>query len=234
MEIWERHITRVLRVCPQERMESQTPKTTTHYVVNKDLYEAILTWKKDTRRAHRNKLPKPPLPEFIGECMVKMANRLSQKAGFVNYTFRDEMVADSLESCVRYIHNFDPAKSTNAFAYITQIIHNAFIRRIQKEQKQLYVKMKIIDQSDFVDSYERQDGDSTSYNNSYVTYLQENKGDIISKFESWKEGKKQRANAKKSEADLSALFEDEPKKKETAAGGKKTRTVPKPVKKKVK
>ena len=124
-------------------------------------------------------------------------------------TYRDEMVADSLESCLRYIHNFDPAKSTNSFAYITQIIHNAFIRRIQKEQKQLYIRMKIVDQSEFLDSYERQDGDGTTYNNSYVTYLQENKGDIISKFENWKEGKKNRANAKKAEANLSALFEEE-------------------------
>ena len=127
-------------------------------------------------------------------------------------SYRDEMVADSLESCCRYLHNFDPRKSNNPFAYITQIIHNAFIRRIQKEQKQLYVKMKIIDQSDFVDSYERQDGDGTSYNNSYVTYLQENKGDVIAKFENWKEGKKNRANAKKSEANLNALFEEEQKK----------------------
>jgi DNA-directed RNA polymerase specialized sigma24 family protein len=181
------------------------------YVDNRLLYESLVTWQKEIRGAVRKKLPRPPLPDFVAECMVKMANRLSQKAGFVNYTYREDMVGDALESCLRYIHNFDPAKSTNAFAYITQIIHNAFIRRIQKEQKQLYVKMKIIDQSDFIDSYERQDGDSTNYNNSYVTYLQENKGDIITKFENWKEGKKTRANAKKSEANLNELFEDDGK-----------------------
>ena len=107
------------------------------------------------------------------------------------------MIGDSMESCLRYIHNFNPKKSTNAFAYITQIIHNAFIRRIQKEQKQLYVKMRIIDQADFVDSYERQSGDDVHYNNSYVSYLQENKGDVIAKFENWKESKKSKANAKK-------------------------------------
>lgn len=125
-------------------------------------------------------------------------------------TYRDDMVGDALESCLRYIHNFNPSKSTNAFAYITQIIHNAFIRRIQKEQKQLYVKMRIVDDTDFVGSYERQDGDSTHYNNSYVTYLQENKGDVISKFESWKESKKTKANAKKKAAKLLAgLFDEE-------------------------
>jgi hypothetical protein len=112
-------------------------------------------------------------------------------------TYREDMVGDAIESCLRYIHNFDPTKSKNPFAYITQIIHNAFIRRIQKEQKQLYVKMRIVDDADFLHSYERQDGDSTHYNNSYVTYLQENKCDVISKFESWKESKKIKANAKK-------------------------------------
>jgi DNA-directed RNA polymerase specialized sigma24 family protein len=190
---------------------STTVQPKNFYVDNRSLYEALVEWQKQIRSNNRKKLPKPPLPDFVAECMVKMANRLSQKAGFVNYTYREDMVGDALESCLRYIHNFDPAKSTNAFAYITQIIHNAFIRRIQKEQKQLYVKMKIIDQSDFADSYERQDGDSTNYNNSYVTYLQENKGDIITKFENWKEGKKTRANAKKSEANLNELFEDDPK-----------------------
>jgi DNA-directed RNA polymerase specialized sigma24 family protein len=187
-------------------------KATTHYVDNKKLFAALVEWQKDLKRAHRKKEPKPQLPEYVAECMMKMANRLSQKAGFVNYTYREDMVGDALESCLRYIHNFNPAKSNNAFAYITQIIHNAFIRRIQKEQKQLYVKMRIVDDADFVGSYERQEGDSTQYNNSYVTYLQENKGDVISKFESWKESKKTKANAKKKEAKLLAgLFvEEEP------------------------
>jgi DNA-directed RNA polymerase specialized sigma24 family protein len=184
----------------------------THYVENRPLYEALAVWKKDLKRAQRNKLPKPPLPDFVAECMMKMANRLSQKAGFVNYTFREDMVGDALESCLRYIHNFNPDKYKNAFAYITQIIHNAFIRRIQKEQKQLYVKMIIVDNADFAGSYEKQEGDTNSYNNSYVTYLQENKGDVISKFENWKESKKTKAAAKKkaeNEIKLIGVFEEE-------------------------
>lgn len=197
-----------------ERMNETTDlekpkKVTVNYVDNKQLYQALVQWQKELKAAHKKKLPKPQLPEYVAECMIKMANRLSQKAGFVNYTYREDMVGDALESCLRYIHNFNPAKSTNAFAYITQIIHNAFIRRIQKEQKQLYVKMKIVDDADFLGSYERQDGDSTHYNNSYVTYLQENKGDVISKFEIWKESKKTKANAKKKEVMLVGLFEEE-------------------------
>lgn len=124
-------------------------------------------------------------------------------------SFKADMVGDACESTLRYIHNFNPSKSTNAFSYITQIIHNAFVRRIQKEQKQLYVKMKIVDGADFINSYERQSGDEGHYNNSYVTYLQENKGDVIAKFENWKEAKKAKANAKKQQAKLTGLFEDD-------------------------
>jgi DNA-directed RNA polymerase specialized sigma24 family protein len=197
---------------PQERMlktKPQIPKN--FYVDNHALYDALVDWQKATRSAHRKKLPNPALPDYIAECMMKMATRLSQKAGFVNYTYREDMIGDALESCLRYIHNFNPKRSTNAFAYITQIIHNAFIRRIQKEQKQLYVKMRIVDEADFAHSYERQDGDTTHYNNSYVTYLQENKGDVISKFENWKEQKKSKANAKKKTAQLAtSLFTEEP------------------------
>jgi DNA-directed RNA polymerase specialized sigma subunit len=199
-------------------MSNSEKKTPAHYVDNNKLYEALVEWQKELRSAHRKKLPNPPLPDYVAECMMKMANRLSQKAGFINYTYREDMVGDALESCLRYIHNFDPKRSKNAFAYITQIIHNAFIRRIQKEQKQLYVKMRIVDDADFVGSYERQDGDSTHYNNSYVTYLQENKGDVIAKFENWKEAKKTKANAKKKAAKLDALFEDETEGAVAAAG----------------
>jgi DNA-directed RNA polymerase specialized sigma24 family protein len=185
----------------------KTPSS--HYVDNKLLLEALIEWRKELKEAAKKKLPKPQVPEYVAICMMKMADRLSQKAGFINYTYRSDMIGDSLESGLRYIHNFNPEKSNNPFAYITQIIHNAFIRRIQKEQKQLYIKMKIVDQSDFINSYERQEGDSTQYNNSYVTYLQENKGDVITKFENWKEGKKTKANKKKAEAALGDLFEAE-------------------------
>lgn len=183
-------------------------KTSTHYVDGKELYESLVQWQKDCRRAQRKKEPKPQLPDFVAVAMMKMADRLSQKSVFINYTFREDMVGDALESCLRYIHNFNPAKSKNAFAYITQIIYNAFIRRIQKEQKQLYVKMVVVDNTDFLDSYDRQDGDTNTYNNSYVTYLQENKGEVISKFENWKASKKAKAK-KKAENKLIGLFEDE-------------------------
>jgi DNA-directed RNA polymerase specialized sigma24 family protein len=192
----------------------QPPKTT-HYVDNRLLLASLIEWQKQLKIADKKKVDRPPVPDYVAECMLKMSTRLSQKSGFINYSYREDMIGDSLESCLRYIHNFNPALSTNPFAYITQIVHNAFIRRIQKEQKQLYVKMRLVDEADFLHSYDRQDGDNTSYNNSYVTYLQENKGDVISKFENWKEQKKSKASAKKKAAALDALFAEEDKADDT-------------------
>lgn len=117
-------------------------------------------------------------------------------------TFKEDMIGDALENCLLYIHNFRPERSTNAFAYVTQIMHNAFIRRIQKESKQLYVKMKVIEQADMVGSYGRQQHDEKSYDNNYVAYLQENMGDVIQNFEERKKRKKKA----RAQANLDAFF----------------------------
>ena len=79
----------------------------------------------------------PRVTEYIGECIYKIATRLSTKPNFINYSYRDEMICDGIENCLQYLNNFNPEKSQNAFAYITQIIYYAFLRRIQKEKKQL-------------------------------------------------------------------------------------------------
>ena len=87
---------------------------------------------------------RPQVTNYIGECFVKIANHLAYKSNFVNYTFRDEMILDGIENCLTYMDNFDPAKSKNPFAYFTQIIYYAFIRRIQKEKKQLLKPLKVV------------------------------------------------------------------------------------------
>ena len=58
---------------------------------------------------------------------LKIANHLSFKPNFVNYMFKEDMISDGIENCVQYVHNFDPEKSQNPFAYFTQIIHYAFL-----------------------------------------------------------------------------------------------------------
>lgn len=116
-----------------------------HYIDNKLFYTVMLQFKNDVDEARSKGLPDPPIPPYVGECLYKIANRLSMKPNFVNYTYRDEMVADGLENCIAYITNFNPEKSTNPFAYFTQIIYYAFLRRIEQEKKHLYIKQKTLE-----------------------------------------------------------------------------------------
>jgi len=124
-------------------------KRSEHYVNNKEFLAALIKYREDVEIAKINDRPKPVIPRYIGDCFLKIANHLSFKPNFVNYMFKEDMISDGIENCVQYIHNFDPAKSKNPFAYFTQIIHYAFLRRIQKEKKQLDIKTKIIERSGF-------------------------------------------------------------------------------------
>lgn len=122
------------------------PEKKKHYVNNKDLLTAILQYKKDAREAKREKNPPPRMPEYVGACLMLIAENLSHKPNFSNYTFREEMIGDAIENCCMYFDNFDPKKSKNPFAYFTQIIYYAFLRRIHREKKQLYTKYKLTEQ----------------------------------------------------------------------------------------
>ena len=120
-----------------------------HYVNNKEFLTALIKYREDVEIARLQDKPKPVIPRYIGECFLKIANHLSFKPNFVNYMFKEDMISDGIENCVQYIHNFDPAKSKNPFAYFTQIIHYAFLRRIQREKRQLEIKNKIIEKSGY-------------------------------------------------------------------------------------
>ena len=124
-------------------------KKTEHYVNNKQLLEALIVYREKVAHAKENDLPKLRITNYLGECFLKIATHLSYKPNFVNYMFREDMISDGIENCVQYIHNFDPEKSRNPFAYFTQIIHYAFLRRIQKEKKQLDIKTKIIERTGY-------------------------------------------------------------------------------------
>ena len=124
-------------------------KKSEHYVNNKDFLDAIIQHKMALTSAKELDQPKPIISRYIGECFLKIATHLSYKPNFVNYMFREDMVSDGIENCVQYINTFNPTKSTNPFAYFTQIVYFAFLRRIAKEKKQLEIKNKILDQSGF-------------------------------------------------------------------------------------
>jgi DNA-directed RNA polymerase specialized sigma24 family protein len=119
-----------------------------HYVDNKKLFAVMVKYKtaydtyKKAQKKSTRKLKSPKIPEYIGECLLMIANRLSNKPNFASYTFREDMISDAIENCILYMHNFDPKKSQNPFAYFTQIIHYAFIRRIEREKKHSYTKYK--------------------------------------------------------------------------------------------
>ena len=143
-------------------------KKSEHYVNNKELLQALIAYREKVAIAKEKELPKPRITNYLGSCFLKIATHLSYKPNFVNYMFREDMICDGIENCVQYIHNFDPAKSKNPFAYFTQIIHYAFLRRIQKEKKQLDIKTKIIERSGFDEVMKVDDnslsGDSSEYN----------------------------------------------------------------------
>ena len=124
-------------------------KKSEHYVNNRELLEALIVYRAKVAHAKENDLAKPRITNYLGECFLKIATHLSYKPNFVNYMFREDMISDGIENCVHYKHNFDPEKSKNPFAYFTQIIHYAFLRRIQKEKKQLEIKTKIIERTGF-------------------------------------------------------------------------------------
>ena len=124
-----------------------------HYVDNKSLYATMVEFKEACKDAEECGEEAPPIPDMVGAALLKIANRLSTKPNFINYTFREEMVSDGIENCINYIGNFDPDKSKNPFAYFTQIIYYAFLRRIQKEKKQLYIKHKAIQNFQIFDGW---------------------------------------------------------------------------------
>ena len=154
------------------RQKRQT-KGSVHYVNNKEFTAAVIAHNEACKEAEKNGVPKPRITEYIGECIYKIATRLSTKPNFINYSY------DGIENCLQYLENFNSEKSMNAFAYVTQIIYFAFLRRIHKEKKQAAIKQKSIEQAGFLfDTFDTIDGDTTGMSNQYVDFLQENMNPI--------------------------------------------------------
>ena len=144
-----------------------------HYVDNKLFFAEMQKWKKDIAEQEEvDDLP-PMVTEYMGECFYKIATHLSYRPNFINYTYREEMIGDGIENCIRYAKNFNPEKSKNPFAYFTQIIYYAFIRRITKEKKQTSIKQKIIDNTS-TKTYDIMEGDDDVYSNTYMEFLRDN------------------------------------------------------------
>lgn len=124
------------------------PDKRPHYVDNAALQAAMVEYIADVRAAKERGEPRPRVPEFIGACILKIATNYSMsskyKANFIRYPFREDMVMDGVETCIRYIHNYDPDRFNNPLSYFTQTCFYAFLSRIGTEKKQLYKKFKAI------------------------------------------------------------------------------------------
>ena len=145
-----------------------------HYVDNKKFLEAMIEYRDRCEKAKNRNRKKPDVTNYIGECFLKIANHLSYRPNFINYTFRDDMISDGIENCLQYMDNFNPDKSKNPFAYFTQIIYYAFIRRIQKEKKQIQIKSKLIANTGVENMMDQLQGDDAQYQSQLLDFLQRN------------------------------------------------------------
>lgn len=171
-----------------------------HYIDNKLFLKEMIAHRKAVRKAKREGAKKPQLPEYVGKCFMMIAENLSHKPNFLSYSFRDEMISDAIENCVMYADNFDPAKSKNPFAYFTQIVYYAFLRRIQREKKQLYVKYKSTEMIGVTDEMGQLD-DGDGHSRQFEMY--ENISAFIENFENSRLAKKNK------KINLEKLVEDE-------------------------
>ena len=146
-----------------------------NYVNNAEFLQAIINYKQECEEAENSGDDIPTIPNYIGECIYRIATRLASRPNFSGYSYKDDMISDGLENAIQALGNFDPEKSNNPFAYFTQIIWYAFLRRIDKEKKQLYIKHKVVENSVIQGTaVEKNDGDSgdaafIDLNNSYIT-----------------------------------------------------------------
>jgi DNA-directed RNA polymerase specialized sigma24 family protein len=150
-----------------------------HYVNNKTLFENMVKYKESLYASKLQNKEKPRIPEYVGECILLICNRLSFKPNFINYTYKEDMIADGIENCIMAVDNFNPEKSDNPFAYFTQIAFNAFLRRIAKEKKQTYIKHK-----NFENLYSLDEIDSVFNDRHHaVSIVNEFSNEIINSFE---------------------------------------------------
>ena len=192
-------------------MAKRRDPNSSHYINNKEFLQAMTEFRKIRIEAEDSGDDRPQVPNYIGECFVKIANHLAYKANFVNYTFRDEMILDGIENCLTYMDNFDPEKSNNPFAYFTQITYYAFIRRIQKEKRHMETKFKYIQSLDIEQLLEEGEGSTE-----YVTYMK----NIIDQAQA-DEKKANEANKGKKMPKRRPKYLDEKIKAEEAAANKK-------------
>ena len=179
----------------------KTKTNKAHYVDNAKFLEAMIEYKREYDTAKKNNKDLPQISEYLGSVFLKIAQRLSFRPNFINYAFKNDMISDGIENCLHYIHNFNPEKSNNPFAYFTQIIYYAFIRRIQKEKKQLYIKYKSMQNYETTPEYM----DQEKSNNNFISLSDYDNSDfkvMVDDFVDTFEKSRKKKAVKKSESNL--------------------------------
>lgn len=174
-----------------------TTTKTKNYVNNAEFLSAIVTYRNQCAEAEESGEPDPPIPNYIGQCIYQIATRLASKPNFSGYSYKDEMISDGLENAVQALGNFDPDKSSNPFAYFTQIIWYAFLRRIDKEKKQLYIRHKVIENSVVFGTAVEKDDAGVDGDPTYIDLANEYMNDFVKTYENKLAEKKAKENAKK-------------------------------------
>ena len=169
-------------------MSESTPnpvkkKKSNNYIDNKKFYAEMIIYRRLYDESVIAGAPRPIVSRYIGECIMLIATRLATRPNFVGYSYKDEMISDGIENCLAYIHNFNPEKSTNPFAYFTQIIYYAFLRRIQKEKKQLYIKHKSFENSMIMNTLVDMAPEDKSHYAAAFINVSEKLGELVEKFE---------------------------------------------------
>jgi hypothetical protein len=178
-------------------------KATKNYINNPDFLQALIDYNNLCKEAVENGKPEPRIPNYIGECFLKISEHLARKPNFISYSFKEEMISDGIENCVMYFRNFNPEKSKNPFAYFTQIVYYAFLRRIAREKKQLYLKYKATEQFGVLDEgelYEDESGNLRQFD------LFENISDYIMTFENKRAEKVKKKKEKEKAIGLELFF----------------------------
>jgi len=181
-----------------------------NYVNNAEFLACLVDYKSKVREAEETGDPPPPIPNYIGECVYKIATRLASKPNFSGYSYKEEMISDGLENAIQAIGNFNPEKSSNPFAYFTQIIWYAFLRRIEKEKKQLYIKHKVIESSVIHGETTTKENSDDPGDAAYIDLNNDYMSDFVTSYEKRIEDKKaQQQKQAKKKKNLEALIEDD-------------------------
>lgn len=193
-------------------MSKTKPQDKPHYVNNAQFSQAIVDYVTVLNEAKKTQEPLPKVPDYIAQCFLKICEGLSHKSNFVRYTYREEMVMDAVENCLKAVENYDIEAATrtgkpNAFAYFTQISWYAFLRRIEREKKQQDIKMKYIEQSgieNFLDN-ELGDDQSATVAQAFVDSLRNKIDEVKEKDAFWKDvvKKERKRRAVNVDSDLS-------------------------------